>query len=247
MPAMAIDFLAFGPHPDDAEIGCGGLLLKMKALGYTTGIIDMTRGDMGWGTPEERDRECEEAAKILKLDVRETLDMGDCRVEDTFENRCTVAQAIRKHRPQIILAPYYNLPIGRGLGHNDHFKTGVLVSQGFNFSHLRKMPIEGEPWQAKAIYYYFLPPGLAPTFIVDVGEHFEEWRNALAVHKTQFANPEKPRPTDGNPGSILDWFEVYARRDAFTIGARYAQAYYSTTALKVSDPMLLVRDVLPRP
>ena len=68
------------------------MLLKMKSLGYTTGIIDMTRGDMGWGTPEERDQECAEAAQILKLDVRETLDMGDCRVEDTFENRCKVAQ-----------------------------------------------------------------------------------------------------------------------------------------------------------
>src|SRR5207244_9692346 len=66
LPIFSIDVLAFGPHPDDAEIGCGGLLLKMKSLGYTTGIIDMTRGDMGWGTPEERDRECDEAAKILQ-------------------------------------------------------------------------------------------------------------------------------------------------------------------------------------
>ena len=159
---MPVDFLVFGPHPDDAEIGCGGMLLKMKSLGYTTGIIDMTTGDMGWGDPQQRVQECEEAAKILQLDVRENLDMGDCRVEDTFENRCKVAQVIRKHRPQILFAPWYDLPIGRGLGHNDHFKTGVLVSQGYNFSHLRKMPIEGEPWQARAIFYYFLPAGLAP-------------------------------------------------------------------------------------
>ncbi|MEP7028077.1 MAG: PIG-L family deacetylase [Candidatus Eisenbacteria bacterium] len=243
---MAIDLLAFGPHPDDAEIGCGGMLLKMKSLGYTTGIIDMTRGDMGWGTPEERDRECAEAATILKLDVRETLDMGDCRVEDTFENRCKVAQVIRKHRPQVIFAPYYDLPIGRGLGHNDHFKTGILVSQGYNFSHLRKMPIEGEPWQAKAIFYYFLPAGTPPTFLVDVSDQYEDWRRALEAHKSQFSNPEKPRPASG-PASILDWFDVYARRDAGAIGARYAQSYLSTSALKVNDPMMLVRDIVPRP
>ena len=243
---MAIDILAFGPHPDDAEIGAGGLLLKMKALGYTTGIIDMTRGDMGWGTPEERDAESAEAARILRLDVRENLDLGDCRVEDTFENRCKVAQVIRKHRPQLIFAPYYNLPIGRGLGHNDHFKTGVLVSQGFNFSHLRKMPIEGEPWQARAIFYYFLPAGLAPTFIVDVSEHYDEWSRALAVHRSQFSNPEKPKASQG-PSSILDWFDVYARRDAFAIGAKYAQPFYAATPLKVGDPMLLVRDIVPRP
>jgi LmbE family N-acetylglucosaminyl deacetylase len=67
----------------------------MKALGYRTGIVDMTRGDMGWGTPEERDAESQEAASILKLDVRENLDLGDCRVEDTFDNRVKVAAAIR--------------------------------------------------------------------------------------------------------------------------------------------------------
>lgn len=242
---MAIDILAFGPHPDDAEIGCGGMLLKMKSLGYSTGIVDMTRGDMGWGTPEERDAESAEAARILQLDVRENLDLGDCRVEDTFENRCKVAQVIRKHRPQLIFAPYYNLPIGRGLGHNDHFKTGVLVSQGFNFSHLRKMPIEGEPWQAKAIYYYFLPPGTPPTFIVDVSEQYEEWVRALRVHKSQFFNPDKPKAASG-PSSIMDWFDVYARRDAYAIGARYAQPFLSTGPLKVGDPMSLVRDVVTR-
>jgi hypothetical protein len=115
---MALDILVFGPHPDDAEIGAGGLLLKMKSLGRSTGIIDMTTGDMGWGSPEERLAECAQAAKILKLDVRENLDLGDGQVEDSFENRCTVAAAIRRHRPDIVMAPYYNLPIGRGLGHN---------------------------------------------------------------------------------------------------------------------------------
>ena len=246
LPPMPVDILAFGPHPDDAEIGCGGMLLKMKALGYRTGIVDMTRGDMGWGTPEERDAESEEAAKILKLDVRENLDMGDCRIEDTFENRVQVAAAIRKHRPQLVFAPYYNLPVGRGLGHNDHFKTGILVSQGYNFAHLRKIPAEGEPYQAKAIFYYFLPPGVVPTFIVDVSDHFEPWVQALKIHKTQFANPEKPRSQSG-AGSIHDFLEVYARQWGFAIGARYAQAYYSAGALKVDDPMLLVKTVQPRP
>src|SRR6476660_1647210 len=104
---MPVDVLAFGPHPDYAEIGCGGMLLKMKSLGHRTGIVDMTTGDMGWGTPEIRLQECDDAAKILKLDVRENLDLGDCRIEDTFENRCSAAAKIRAHRPQLIFAPYY--------------------------------------------------------------------------------------------------------------------------------------------
>lgn len=243
---MAIDVLAFGAHPDDAEIGCGGLLLKMKALGHTTGIIDLTQGDMGWGSPEERLAECAEAARILKLDVRETLDMGDCRIEDTFENRCTIAAIIRKHRPQIILAPYYNLPIGRGLGHNDHFKTGVLVSQAFNFAHLRKLPVEGEAYQAKAIYYYFLPPGTVPTFIVDVSDHFDDWGKALRAHRTQFSNPDKPKRKKG-ANSFIDFFEVHARQWAYHIGASYAQPYLSVSPIKLDDPMSLIRSVVPRP
>src|SRR3989454_12623768 len=93
---MPLDFLVFGPHPDDAEIGAGGLLRKMKKLGHTTGIVDMTTGDMGWGTPEIRAEEGAQAARMLQLDVRENLDLGDCRVEDTFENRCQAAGMIRQ-------------------------------------------------------------------------------------------------------------------------------------------------------
>lgn len=243
---MKIDILVFGPHPDDAEIGAGGLLLKMKALGHTTGIIDMTRGDMGWGTPEERDRECAEAAQILKLDIRENLDLGDNKVEDTFENRCKVAAVIRRHKPDLILAPYYDLPIGRGLGHNDHFKTGELVSQAFNLAHLRKAPIEGEPYQAKAILYYFIPPGTKPTMLVDVSPYFEDWIRALKCHRTQFSNPEKPKPKSDSVG-LVELIEAGARVSGFAIGTKYAQAYLSVGLLRIHDPVELIRSYETRP
>ena len=242
---MPVDVLAFGPHPDDAEIGCGGMLLKMKSLGHRTGIVDMTTGDMGWGTPEIRMKESDDAAKILKLDVRENLDLGDCRVEDTFENRCAVAAKIRVHRPQLIFAPYYNLPIGRGLGHNDHYKTGQIVANAFNLSHLRKAPVEGEPHQARALYFYFIPPGTPPTFLVDVSDFFEEWMAALDCHKSQFHNPEKQRPSQMPP--VRDVFESYARYWGWQIGVRHAQAYLVVGPLKVNDPLDLVRHVVPRP
>lgn len=243
---MKIDILVFGPHPDDAEIGAGGLLLKMKALGHKTGIIDMTRGDMGWGTPDERDRECAEAAKILKLDVRENLDLGDNQIEDTFENRCKVATVIRKHKPDLVLAPYYDLPIGRGLGHNDHFKTGELVAQAFNLAHLRKAPIPGDPYQVKAILYYFIPPGTKPTMLVDVSAHFDDWMRALTVHKTQFSNPEKPKPKSDTAG-VVELIEAAARVSGFAIGTKYAQAYLSVGALKIHDPVELIRGIETRP
>ena len=243
---MSLDILVFGPHPDDAEIGAGGLLLRMKSEGFRTGIVDMTRGDMGWGTPEGRDAESAEAARILKLDVRETLDLGDCRVENNFETRCKVAQIIRKHQPKIVIAPYWDLPPGRGLGHSDHMETGLAVSHGFNYAHLKKMPIEGEPHQASALFYYFMPPGLKPTFVVDVSDWAEDWRRALECHQSQFSNPDRPRPEGTAATNFLDWFEVFARQHAFTIGARYAQAYYSAGPLKINPPMMLVKDVVPR-
>jgi bacillithiol biosynthesis deacetylase BshB1 len=241
---MPLDMLVFGPHPDDAEIGAGGTLLRMKSLGHTTGIIDMTTGDMGWGTPESRLRECDEAAKILKLDVRENLDLGDHRIEDTFENRCKAAAMLRKHQPQIIVAPFYNLPIGRGLGHNDHYKTGQIVANAFNLAHLHKAPIEGEPFQAKAIWFYFLPPGTTPTFVVDITPFVDEWFAALDCHQTQFYNPDRPRP-EHLPGA-REVFESYARYWGWQIGARYGQAFLSTAPLKVVDPLLLVREIVTR-
>ena len=242
---MAVDFLAFGPHPDDAEIGVGGTLRKMKALGYRTGIVDMTTGDMGWGTPEIRLEECEQAARILQLDVRENLDLGDCRIEDTFENRCKVAGLIRRHRPQVLFAPYYQLPIGRGLGHNDHYKTGEIVANAYNLSHLRKAPVEGEPYQARAIYFYFLPIGTPPTFVVDITAQFDDWIAALDCHQSQFHNPDRPRPQ--HLPSVRDTFESMARYWGWQVGVKYGQAYLSTSPLKIGDPMLLVKDVIPRP
>jgi len=242
---MALDILVFGPHPDDAEIGAGGLLLKMKSLGRSTGIIDMTTGDMGWGSPEERLAECDQAARILQLDVRENLDLGDGRIEDTFENRCTVAAAIRRHRPEVVMAPFYNLPIGRGLGHNDHYKTGQLVANAYNLAHLRKAPIPGEPFQAKGLFFYFIPPGTAPTFIVDVTDHFDMWMAALDCHQTQFHHPDRPRPA--TMPQVREVFEANSRYWGWQIGVRYGQAYLSVAPLKVGDPMMLVQDVVPRP
>lgn len=242
---MAVDVLAFGPHPDDAEIGCGAMLRKLKSLGYSTGIIDMTTGDMGWGTPEIRSEESRRAAEFLKLDVRENLDLGDCRVEDTFENRCKVAGVIRKHQPQIIFSPWYHLPIGRGLGHNDHYKTGEIVSNAFNLAHLRKAPAPGDPWQARAIYYYFLPPGTLPTFIVDVTDFIEDWLAALDCHQSQFHHPDRPRPA--HLPRVRDVFLTTVSYWGWQIGAKYGQAFLASGPLKIGDPMMLVKDVVPRP
>lgn len=242
---MPVDILAFGPHPDDAEIGAGATLLKLKRLGYRTGIVDMTTGDMGMGTPGIRAEESRRAAKILQLDVRENLDLGDWRVTDSFENQCKAAAMIRKHRPQIVLAPWYDLPITRGLGHNDHYKGGQIVANAFNLAHLRKPPIDGEPFQAKAIFFYFLPSGVQPTFVVDVSDTIEEAIAAVECHQSQFNNPERPRAADAP--TVLDRMRSYAQYWGWNVGAHYGQAFVANVPLRVTDMIELVRDAAPRP
>jgi bacillithiol biosynthesis deacetylase BshB1 len=243
---MKIDVLVFGPHPDDAEIGAGGLLLKLKDLGHTTGVVDLTHGDMGWGTPQERDQECTEAAKILKLDLRVNLDLPDFRVEDTWENRCKIAGVIRKYRPEIVLAPYYDIPPGRGLGHNDHWKAGLVVTQAYNLAHLHKAPVDGKPYQAKAIYYFYIPPGMRPTFTVDVTPYYEEWMRALACHRSQFANPDKPKPKNPLP-SLVEYMDMFTRMQGWSVGARHAQSFLATSPLRIGNPLDLVKEIVPRP
>ena len=227
-----LHFLTFGPHPDDAEIGTGAFLLKMKNRGYRTGMVLLTEGDMGSGTPEIRRQETERAARDLKLDALEILDMGDTRLEDSRANRMVVASLVRKYRPDIVLAPYYGLEPGRGRGHADHITCGHVVTHGTNFAHLEKYPAEGPAHTIKKMFYYFLPPYMKPTFIVPVDEEFPLAIQALANHKSQFDRPDRPKffPTR---------LETFAGFLGAQIGAKYGQGFYVQDPLKIEDPLSL--------
>jgi bacillithiol biosynthesis deacetylase BshB1 len=232
---VKLDVLAIGPHPDDAEIGTGGVLAKLVAQGKHCGIIDLTDGEMATGGDvQTRRRESAAAAEVLGLVVRENLGMPDCGLEDIFEHRCRVAEAIRRYRPEVVLGPYYDLAPGRGLGHSDHIKGGYLVAHGANYAHLSKLPIEGEPWHPKAVYFYFLPPDMMPSFIVDVTEYYEQWIESIMCHESQFGDPER------NP-RIRDFFGSHAQRWARWGGGKYAQAFYSPWPLVMDDVLAAAR------
>jgi hypothetical protein len=112
---MTIDILAVGAHPDDAEIWCGGLLLKLNDRGYRTRVVDLTRGEMGSrGTPEVRRQELMAAAEALSLDHVEVLDFQDCRVTDDFQERLNIAAVVRRLRPTLVLAPHWDGPQAGG-------------------------------------------------------------------------------------------------------------------------------------
>lgn len=227
-----LHFLTFGPHPDDAEIGTGAFLLKMKGKGYRTGMIILTEGEMGAGTPEIRQEETRAAARDLKLDVFEVLDLGDTQLQDNHQNRLRVAGLVRKYRPRVVLAPYYGLEPSRGRGHSDHIVCGELVTHGTNFAHLEKYPAEGRPHAVQKMFYYFLPPFMRPTFIVPVDEEFPQAIQALENHKSQFDRPDRPRVFPARLQSFGSYLGAL-------VGAKYGQAFYVQDPLRIEDPLPL--------
>jgi N-acetylglucosamine malate deacetylase 1 len=239
---MTVDILAFGAHPDDAEIGCGGLLLKLKDRGYRTGMVHLTVGEMGSrGTPAIRRQELMAAAKMLGLDYIEALDFQDCRIVDDVESRLKIASIVRQQRPTIVLAPYWDGPPGRGVGHTDHLTTGYLVSHGVNFAHLRALPLEGEPHSVANIFYFLFPRETPPSFVVDISDYIEPWIEVLKCHHSQFYNPETERY------DFVDTLVAVARARGISIGARYAQGFIATEPLKVDDPFMLATQRLRTP
>ena len=133
---MPLDILALAAHRDDVEQTCGGTLLKMAERGYRTGILDLTQGEMGTrGTAEDRAREADEAARILKVSWRHALDIPDGRVENTWENRLKVARVIRDQRPRVLILPYWE---GR---HPDHYTASVLGYEASFLAGLAKLEL----------------------------------------------------------------------------------------------------------
>ncbi len=132
----SLDILAIAAHRDDVEQTCGGTLLKMAQRGYRTGILDLTRGEMGTrGSAEDREREAAEAARILRVSWRGALDIPDGRVENTFENKLKVARVLREQRPRVVILPYWQ---GR---HPDHYTASILGYEACFLAGLAKLDV----------------------------------------------------------------------------------------------------------
>lgn len=229
-----LDLLAFGAHPDDVEVGCGGLLIKLKKRGYKTGLVILTQGEMGTGgTAEIRQNEVVEAASIMGAEIVAHLDMGDCMVEDNFQSRLIAAEYIRRHKPSIVLAPWWTGGHGKRQSHPDHLACGRIAVNAANYATFKKLPIDLSPHRINALFHYFLPSEMAPTFVVDITDEYDQWIKALSAHKSQFLNPEKDR-------DYLWSLESMARSYGGLIGAKYGQGYAIGEPLKIEDPFCLV-------
>ena len=186
-----VDVLAIFAHPDDMELTVGGTLLKMKSIGYRTGALDVTGGEMGTrGTPEGRAEEATEAARILRLDARENLGLADGNVFNDDESRTKLVRVLRRLQPKIILTHQTDDP------HPDHNHIAQLVRESARLSSMRKYDesFGQERISVPMVAHNVFSRLLAPSFIVDVSEFLDEKMAAIKAHKSQFYNPESNEP-----------------------------------------------------
>lgn len=179
-----VDLLAFGPHPDDIEIGIGGTVAKHAALGHAVGLCDLTAGEMGSnGTPEERLAEAEGARRALGAAWRTNLRLPDRGIGSDRSHIRLAAELVRQARPRVVALPYWSDR------HPDHVAASNLLTEAVFSAALRRFPIAGEAWRPESVCYYFINDSAPPSFVVDVSEHYETKRRALACHASQF-NPD---------------------------------------------------------
>jgi len=232
---MDLDALAFGAHADDAELGCGGTLVKLAGLGRRTGVVVLTQGEMATrGSAEIRAREFMNAAKIMGLTVHQMLDIPDGRVEVTWENKLKIIAILRAHKPKIVFAPYW---VDR---HPDHEQTSHLVRQAAYLAGLKKIETGEPPFRPHKVIYYPTRFEFTPSFIVDISGAHEQKMKAIRAYESQFHRPgqaesAKEETLIGRP-EFLDSVEIRARHYGMHIGAKYGEPFLIREAIKLEDP-----------
>ena len=227
---MQLDILAFGAHPDDVELFVGGTLAKMAACGYSTGIVDMTRGELGSrGTATRRAREAKEAARILGVKVRENLGLPDGEVTVDARSRLKVIHVLRKYRPLLVLAHYWDDR------HPDHISTSRLVADAAHHSGLAKISTGQDRFRPKAVLYFKLPPQVLPDFIVDVSEVAGQRLKAIQAYRSQLFNASSREPA------------TYLSHPDFLAHVENVSAYYGSLIGKSKGEGFHVKGVIEIP
>ena len=233
-----LDVLAVFSHPDDAELSVSGTLLKLKSLGYKTGVCDMTRGEMGTrGTPEVRAKEALEAAKILKLDLRTNLDQPDGHVWPSETARTALVRTIRRYKPKVLLTTHEDDP------HPDHASTSVIVRQAARLATMRRYDEESGLGAVPmpAIMHSLFSRRIVPSFIVDVSEFVEEKMKSIRAYESQFYDAGSTEPTTRiSERGFLDEIQSRMRYFGSLIGVSAGEPFYVREALNVDDPLALL-------
>ncbi|MDQ3534352.1 MAG: bacillithiol biosynthesis deacetylase BshB1 [Bacteroidota bacterium] len=223
---MKLDILVLAAHPDDAELSCAGTLITHIQKGFKVGIVDLTQGEMGTrGTIQTRAQEAMQAAKIMGLAVRENLELEDVFFNNSLQEQLKVIQAIRKFKPDIVLA---NAISDR---HPDHGKGAKLAIDAFFMSGLKKIvtyenEMEQEAWRPKVLYHFIQNNYIKPDFIVDVSDVWDQKLDAIKVFKSQFYNADSKEDTTFiSTPDFLPFIEARSREMGHAIGKRYGEGF----------------------
>ena len=223
---MKLDILAIGAHPDDVELGCGATIAKEIANGKKVGILDLTRGELGTrGTPEIRDKEAQNAAKILGVVVRENLGLADGFFKNNKKNQLKIIKVLRKYKPDIVLC---NAVDDR---HIDHGKGSELASNACFLSGLRRIEtsLNNEkqgPWRPKQVYHYMQWKNLTPDFVVDVSGFLQNKLDAVFAYESQFYKKDADEPvTPISSTNFKDSIAYRAQDLGRLIGTEHAEGF----------------------
>ncbi len=223
-----LDVLVVAPHPDDAELGSGGAILKLLAAGRKVGVLDLTSGEpTPHGTPELRQAETAAATKILDLTWRGNLELPNRSLESTLANRGKLAGVIRQLQPRWLLAPYWVD------AHPDHVAATELVEAARFWAKLSKTDLPGQPHHPQRVLYYFcvhLRLVEKPAFVLDISDEWERKLAAISCYQSQFVTG---RPSE--PPTFLDRLRDQAAYWGWSIGTRYGEPFYSREPLGIGD------------
>lgn len=228
-----VDCLSFGAHPDDVELFCSGLLLKLKAQGYKTGAIDLTQGELSTnGDVVSRQKETKKATAILQLDYRYNAGIEDGNIENSSKNRMDIIRIIRNIRPYLCLIPYWEDR------HPDHRAASLILRDSIFYSGLKKIITDQKEYRPNTILYYMLHKTFIPTFIVDITEEMKTKMTAIRAYKSQFE-----LSSDSDETTFInrpDFLESITTRDQFygqKIGCKYGEPYFFDGSLKIDNIM----------
>jgi bacillithiol biosynthesis deacetylase BshB1 len=215
---MTLDAMIIAPHPDDAELGMGGTIVKLVQEGWQVGVLELTDGEpTPHGSPEIRAKETEAATEVMGIGWRQNLGLPNRSLEPTLVARRKLAEVIRLNRPRWLFAPYWED------AHPDHVAATKLVEEARFWAKLTKTDMDGQPYYPERIYNYFcvhLKLAPVPGFVVNISEQWEVKRAAVECYQSQFV---VGRPTE--PPTFLDRIETEAAYWGQRIGTKYGEPF----------------------
>lgn len=238
-----LDILAFGAHPDDVELGCGGTLLGAVAEGKKVGVIDLTKGELGTrGTVEQRIKEAQKASQVLGITVRENLGMADGFFENNKANQLLIIETIRRFQPSIV---FCNAPEDR---HPDHGRAAQLIEDAAFLAGLAKIEttyngVAQSAWRPTQVFHYIQSRSLTPNFVVDISAQMDKKMESILAHSSQFYDPNSKEPETFISGTaFLEFVKGRAKELGQQIGVQYAEGFITKKMLGIGSLAAIIQN-----